>query len=105
MKDCSLSYASSRMYGPPSMLLGGRDLFGHGFGRVVVRGGASGEAFAPGGEDGRVGGAGGEGDGDVGGEGGEEAVVDGLVGEDAVGRHEADHGEAADGDGGEGALR
>src|SRR5690606_28192828 len=51
-----------------------------------------------------VGGPGRQGDDDVGGEGGEQAVVDGLVGEDAVAGHQADDGETADGHGRQGAL-
>src|SRR5690606_38872026 len=64
-------------------LLAGGDSFGLGFGF----GGASGDAFVPGGERGGVGGRGREGDGDVFGEGGQQAVEDLLVGEDAVRRH------------------
>src|SRR5690606_21784013 len=81
-------------------LLAGGDPFGPGFGF----GGASGDAFAPGGEHGRVGGRGRQGDDDVAGEGGQQAGEDRLVGEDAVRRHQDDDGEPADGDGGEGAL-
>src|SRR5690606_18416605 len=81
-------------------LLAGGDPFGHGNGF----GGASGDAFAPGGEHGRVGGRGRQGDDDVDGEGGQQAVEDRLVGEDAERRHQDDDGEPADGDGGEGAL-